>query len=149
MSPARSNLSETLNTLRYSARAKKIRTKPIVVMDAREALILSLKREVGALQMENDHLRAALHIGADGPNQRRPESLGERRVTPPQVDLDKLAELENPELSQLLRSYIAENEALRRENAELYSTRDHVIRDQELVCRENERLLKKLEDVNS
>lgn len=70
-------------------------------------------------------------------------------MTPPPVDLDKLAELESSELSKLLRSYITENEALRRENAELYSTREQVMRDQELVCRENERLLKKLEDVNS
>lgn len=152
VSPARSNSSETLNTLRYAARAKKIRTKPIVVMDPREALILSLKREVGALQNENDHLRAALHIGADVTSQRNSE-LQEGKyplaITSPQVDLDKLAELDKPEISQLLRSYIGENEALRRECAELYSTRDQVIRDQELVCRENERLLKKLEDVNS
>ena len=68
--------------------------------------------------------------------------------TPP-VDLDKLAELGNSELSQLIRAYITENEALRRENAELYATREQVIRDQEVVCKENERLLKKLEDVNS
>lgn len=33
ISPARSNASETINTLRYASRAKKIRTKPIVVMD--------------------------------------------------------------------------------------------------------------------
>ena len=32
VSPALSNLSETSNTLRYAARAKKIKTKPIVVM---------------------------------------------------------------------------------------------------------------------
>ena len=32
VSPARSNLSETVNTLRYAARAKKIKTKPVVVM---------------------------------------------------------------------------------------------------------------------
>lgn len=69
--------------------------------------------------------------------------------TPPEVDLNKLAELESTELNQLIRAYITENEALRRENAELYATREQVIRDQELVCRENERLLKKLEDVNS
>lgn len=30
--------------------------------DPREALILSLKREVGALQTENEHLRTALHL---------------------------------------------------------------------------------------
>ena len=32
ISPARSNLNETLNTLRYAARAKHIRNKPVVVM---------------------------------------------------------------------------------------------------------------------
>ncbi|XP_017887246.1 kinesin-like protein KIF12 isoform X2 [Ceratina calcarata] len=151
VSPARSNASETLNTLRYAARVKKIRTKPIVVMDPREALILSLKREVGALQTENEHLRAALHLSGDASNIVRSESKAERRmpVTPPVVDLNKLSEMERPELSQLIHAYITENEALRRENAELYATREQVIRDQELVCRENERLLKKLEDVNS
>ncbi|XP_011306282.1 kinesin-like protein KIF12 isoform X2 [Fopius arisanus] len=149
ISPARSSASETLNTLRYAARAKKIRTKPIVVMDPREALILSLKREVGALQTENDHLRAALHLGSD-PLTTISESF-ERRppIHSPQVDIDRLAEMESPELSQLVRAYMTENEALRRENAELYATRDQVVRDQELVCRENERLLKKLEDVNT
>ncbi|XP_003701652.1 kinesin-like protein KIF12 isoform X3 [Megachile rotundata] len=151
VSPARSNASETLNTLRYAARVKKIRTKPIVVMDPREALILSLKREVGALQTENEHLRAALHLNGDPSNIIRSESKTERKVplTPPVVDLDKLSEMERPELSQLIHAYITENEALRRENAELYATREQVIRDQELVCKENERLLKKLEDVNS
>lgn len=44
---------------------------------------------------------------------------------------------------------MTENEALRQENAQLFSTREVIMRDQELVCRENERLLKKLEDVNS
>jgi kinesin family protein 12 len=44
---------------------------------------------------------------------------------------------------------MTENHALRHENNELYSARDNLLRDQETVCRENERLLKKLEDVNS
>ncbi|KAM0725119.1 Kinesin-like protein KIF12 [Formica fusca] len=150
VSPARSNANETLNTLRYAARAKKISTKPIIVMDPREALILSLKREVGALQTENEHLRLTLHLN-EAQNMIRSESKTDRRipVTPPPVDFDKLAEMESSELSQLIRAYITENEALRRENAELYATREQVIRDQDLVCRENERLLRKLEDVNS
>ncbi|CAG5089373.1 Similar to Kif12: Kinesin-like protein KIF12 (Mus musculus) [Cotesia congregata] len=155
ISPARSNLSETLNTLRYAARAKRIRTKPIIVMDPREALILSLKRENNALQLENDHLKSVLNFDARSPDELYSQKYyiqsreDRRTVTPPQVDLEKLAELEQAELTQLLRAYIDESEALRRENAELYATREQVIRDQELVCRENERLLKKLEDVNS
>lgn len=77
-------------------------------------------------------------------------SIPERRilVTPPHVDLEKLAELEGSQLAELVRLYIQENEALRAENAELFASREVLLRDQELVCRENERLLKKLEDVN-
>ncbi|XP_049818770.1 kinesin-like protein KIF12 isoform X2 [Aethina tumida] len=144
ISPAKSNLSETINTLRYAARAKKIRTKPIVLMDPREALILSLKREVSVLQSENDHLRSALNVYSGS-------SITERRTieTPPQVSLDELAKLEGPQLAELVRLYMKENEALRRDNAELYSSREMLQRDHEVVCRENERLLKKLEEVNS
>lgn len=140
-------MSESLNTLRYAARAKRIRTKPIVVMDPREALILSLKREVGALQQENDHLRTALQIQG-GPIE---GGLGERKEIKeaPKVDLEKVAELDGTELAELVKSYMQENQALRQENNELYSTRELLLRDQEIVCRENERLLKKLEDVNS
>lgn len=76
--------------------------------------------------------------------------LGNRRElrTPPNIDLEKIANMEGSELAELVRHYATENEALRRENEELFAIRDILIRDQELVCRENERLLKKLEDVN-
>lgn len=66
-----------------------------------------------------------------------------------EVELKKLADLEGQELIELVKHYMQENDALRKENSDLFSTRDILIRDQELVCRENERLLKKLEDVNS
>lgn len=80
----------------------------------------------------------------------RPPSAGRLALTTPAaVALDKLTELEGPELTELVRHYLTENEALRRENSELFTTRELLIRDQDLVCRENERLLKKLEDVNS
>nr|CAD7413121.1 unnamed protein product [Timema cristinae] len=192
ISPAKSNVSETINTLRYAARAKKIRTKPIVVMDPREALILSLKREVNALQEENDHLRTAFQLhgepqppgtaGSDpggmnlssgtapgtllysvsrrgGGNRQLAQDVDIKKLkhlrgrlmlkTPPKVDIEKLADMEGAELTELVRHYLTENEALRRENSELFTTRETLLRDQEMVCRENERLLKKLEDVNS
>merc|ERR1719411_644555 len=65
VSPARSNLSESSNTLRYAARAKRIKTKPIVVMDPREALIVALKREVSILTQENNHLRQLVELASD------------------------------------------------------------------------------------
>lgn len=76
--------------------------------------------------------------------------IPERRIiaTPPHVDLEKLAELEGPELIELVRLYVAENEALRRENTELFVSREVLLRDQELVCRENEKLLKKVNGAN-
>ena len=45
--------------------ARKIRTKLIIVMDPRETLILSLKREISALQLENEHLKSALHLHSE------------------------------------------------------------------------------------
>ncbi|PZC85825.1 hypothetical protein B5X24_HaOG215187 [Helicoverpa armigera] len=144
IAPTRSNLSETINTLRYAARAKKIKTKPIVKMDARDALILSLKREVEALQAENQHLRTALHVQTDYSI----DSFGNRR-TPTQIEPNKLYQLPQQELVELVQLHMEENSALRTENSELFSVRDALLRDQELLSRENERLLKKLEDVNS
>ncbi|XP_052119622.1 uncharacterized protein LOC127748788 [Frankliniella occidentalis] len=117
--------------------------------DPREALILSLKREVAALQSENDHLRGALRLNGEhlvGGDPGAPRAIGS---PPPAVDLERLAELEANELAGLVQHYMQENEALRRENSDLFSTREVLMRDQDLVCRENERLLKKLEDVNS
>ncbi|XP_048478462.1 kinesin-like protein KIF12 isoform X1 [Plutella xylostella] len=144
IAPTKTNLSETINTLRYASRAKKIKTKPIVKMDARDALILSLKREVEALQAENQHLRTALHVqtdySIDSYNNRRPL---------PQIEPSKLLQLPPAELVDLVQIHMEENTALRRENTELFSIRDQMLRDHELVSRENERLLKKLEDVNS
>lgn len=68
---------------------------------------------------------------------------------PPNMDMDRLIQMDPKELVDLVKHYANENEALRRENAELFNSRDHLQRDHEIVCRENERLLKKLEDVNS
>ncbi|SPP75263.1 kinesin-like protein KIF12 [Drosophila guanche] len=160
VSPAHYNHAETLNTLRYASRAKRIRTKPVIMMDPREALILSLKRDIHALQMENDHLKAALNLhhqaASSGPGTdnlldmqlERLSSGGGAPVPVPKVDLERLPELDGSELAELVKLYMAENESLRQENNHLFTVRETILRDQEIVCRENERLLKKLEDVN-
>lgn len=51
------------------------------LQDAREALILSLKREVGALQTENDHLRMTLHLNNEAQNMIRSESKSIIRIS--------------------------------------------------------------------
>ncbi|XP_028035979.1 kinesin-like protein KIF12 [Bombyx mandarina] len=143
IAPTRSNLNETINTLRYAARAKKIKSKPIVKMDARDALILSLKREVEALQAENAHLKTALHVQTDS------YSYSHRNRTPSDIEPNKLYKLPQAELVDLVQLHMEENTALRTENSELFGVRDQLLRDQEILSRENERLLKKLEDVNT
>ncbi|XP_037952588.1 kinesin-like protein KIF12, partial [Teleopsis dalmanni] len=159
VSPAQYNHAETLNTLRYASRAKRIRTKPVIMMDPREALILSLKRDINALQMENEHLKAALNLHHESLKPTTDQDGNElldlhlERVasggnTAPKVDLERLAELDGNELAELVKLYMQENEALRQENNHLFTVRETILRDQEIVCRENERLLKKLEDVN-
>ena len=70
-------------------------------------------------------------------------------ATKKKIDKHRLNELDSSTLVDLIKDYMLENQELRRENNDLFSVRDMMLRDQELVCRENERLLKKLEDVNS
>lgn len=66
--------------------------------------------------------------------------------TPTSSGKKKLEDLDSNTLVDLIKDYMVENEDLRRENYELLTVRDMVMRDQEMVCLENERLLKKVED---
>ncbi|KAK7590185.1 hypothetical protein V9T40_001798 [Parthenolecanium corni] len=150
ISPASSNVCETLNTLRYAARAKKIRTKPIIVMDPRETLIVSLKREIEALQKENEHLRTALNMNncLVGNAKKSSETYGKLTTLKP-VNVEKLSQMSPIELVDLIKHYAADNEALRKENFDLFHSRDLLMRDHQIVCHENERLIKKLENQRS
>jgi hypothetical protein len=46
VSPADSNLEETLNTLRYADRARKIKNKPVINIDPQTAELNHLKQQV-------------------------------------------------------------------------------------------------------
>lgn len=46
VSPADSNLEETLNTLRYADRARKIKNKPVINFDPQTAELNHLKQQV-------------------------------------------------------------------------------------------------------
>jgi kinesin family member 12 len=100
--------------LRYAARAKKIKTKPLIIIDPREALILSLKREVNSLKMENEHLKSltVFHMQQPPIELLRPSSAitenndRSQALATPKIDVEKLAELENNELSELVKLYM-------------------------------------------
>merc|ERR1719411_597505 len=52
VSPADSNLEETISTLRYADRARKIKNKPIVNKDPRNEELSRLRNQVQQLQMQ-------------------------------------------------------------------------------------------------
>ncbi|XP_022248090.1 kinesin-like protein KIF12, partial [Limulus polyphemus] len=143
VSPSRTNAPETISTLRYASRAKRIKTKPIVRMDPREQLIMSLKREVKLLRMENTYLRQQTNL-VNGINVIM--NQGGREITVEDGNTGNQKELEK-DLTTMVNNYMQENENLRAENAQLHQMRELLIRDHELVCKENERLMKKLADM--
>lgn len=52
VSPADTNAEETLSTLRYADRTKKIKNKPIVNVDPSVAMVESLRAELAAVKHE-------------------------------------------------------------------------------------------------
>ncbi|XP_037781156.1 chromosome-associated kinesin KIF4A-like [Penaeus monodon] len=184
-SPARSNVSETINTFRYASRAKRIRTKPLIIMDPKEKVILSLQREVSLLREENAHLKMLLDL-ADVQESNQGEALpkldrakilsGNDSATITEEDgsrmdiyscihkhqlLAVLILTVNPQTSSSIvnlkfsphtptsripsvhpteHSHHAEGS---------YDAMATLVRDQDLVCKENERLLKKLQELSS
>lgn len=116
-------------------------------------MILSLKRAVMALQEENVHLRNLIDLEKSASQQQeRPQTAVIRASSPDQdllteaaLNTPRLAELPANEAHQLLHSLLQENRALRKENADLYSLREALLRQQEAVTKHNERLIKQIE----
>ena len=52
VSPADTNLEETISTLRYADRARKIKNKPIVNQDGKDAENAKLRREIAELKIQ-------------------------------------------------------------------------------------------------
>uniref|UniRef100_A0A8C7TK34 Kinesin-like protein n=1 Tax=Oncorhynchus mykiss TaxID=8022 RepID=A0A8C7TK34_ONCMY len=63
ISPADSNIEETINTLRYADRARKIKNKPVVNVDPRAAEMKHLKQQVQELQVMLLHARGGIFGG--------------------------------------------------------------------------------------
>lgn len=60
ISPAVLNLTETVKTLRYAQRAKKIKNKPVVNLDPREEMLMMLRKEIQHLRRENELMKEAI-----------------------------------------------------------------------------------------
>ncbi|KAM5127443.1 chromosome-associated kinesin KIF4-like, partial [Mantella aurantiaca] len=125
VSPADSNMEETLNTLRYADRARKIKNKPIVNTDSQAAEIQRLKLQVQDLQV----LLLQAHGGT-------------------------LPVLTNIEPSENLQSLLTKTKTLEEENGklsqELSETAQqtaHILEKIILTEQENEKLTSKMDEL--
>lgn len=172
ISPSSYVVQDTLNTLRYAHRAKKIKNKPVVQMDPKETLILSLKREIKLLRTENAYFRQQLGLASSDSQTSLTSTDSETtigtehgstpkgNVTSPETadrlqvpeDTQRLTTASmavgaNSGLYDMLQEYMVENEHLRTTNVELFQSREEVTRHQMVLSRENDRLSKKLEEL--
>eukprot|EP00052_Salpingoeca_macrocollata_P024649 m.221532 g.221532 ORF g.221532 m.221532 type:complete len:850 (-) comp22291_c0_seq1:22-2571(-) len=167
VSPSGRSITETLNTLRYASRAKRIQNKPIVHLDPQQQLIVALRGEVRSLKAELAYYKAhasallpelappPLHTAADAsPPKSRWRALKDRAAPKAKgrlansvsVDIMPIAK-EITELRVMLQQYMQENEDLRSENVFLYGQQQLLKRTHEDVVRDNERLLRQMNEL--
>ncbi|XP_076803664.1 kinesin-like protein KIF12 isoform X2 [Clavelina lepadiformis] len=156
VTPSSSNLSETINTLRYAKRARKIKNKPVIRIDPREQLILKLQHEMNLLKQENKFLRSQLDFPQrDKPRFPHPNSAEEfqKRLQPQDTSHQLVSKspgdrsASDNSLYGMLQEYMVENEALRNENQSLLTQHSTDEREQRMISVENDKLTRKLEDL--
>ncbi|XP_034033551.1 kinesin family member 4 [Thalassophryne amazonica] len=94
VSPADSNMEETINTLRYADRARKIKNKPIINIDPTVAEMKRLKQQVQELQVMLLHARGGVAPALSGPEPA--ESVTKL------VEMNRMLQDENSKLSREL-----------------------------------------------
>ncbi|KAI1231841.1 hypothetical protein IHE44_0007479, partial [Lamprotornis superbus] len=119
ISPSSRCLSETLSTLHYASRARRVTTRPLANRVSREKLLQTLEQEIHALQLENLSLRQQLCLP------RMPVRSTEVKGSPPKAwagsgdrygpagQLPPKRTPAWPSLYGLLRDFVVENEQMR------------------------------------
>ncbi|XP_037736336.1 kinesin-like protein KIF12 isoform X3 [Chelonia mydas] len=121
ISPSSRCLPETLRTLRFASRAKKVTTKPMAHRVSREKLLRSLEQEIQALREENLSLRQQLRLprirgespATHTPPTQLPECQGESRAPGQRGAPRRAPGSARRSLSGLLQDFVLENEQLR------------------------------------
>ncbi|XP_074830351.1 kinesin-like protein KIF12 isoform X1 [Natator depressus] len=121
ISPSSRCLPETLRTLRFASRAKKVTTKPVAHRVSREKLLRSLEQEIQALREENLSLRQQLRLprirgespATHTPPTQLPECQGESRTPGKRGAPRRAPGSARRSLSGLLQDFVLENEQLR------------------------------------
>ncbi|XP_040471642.1 kinesin-like protein KIF12 isoform X3 [Falco naumanni] len=129
ISPSSHCLSETLSTLHYASRARRVTTRPLANRVSREKLLQTLEKEIHALQLENLSLRQQLclprvparsmEMPGTPPREGARPGWGGRygpaglRCSPVEGQLPSQGAPAWPSLYGLLRDFVVENEQLR------------------------------------
>ncbi|XP_070384374.1 chromosome-associated kinesin KIF4-like isoform X2 [Dermacentor albipictus] len=95
VSPADSNLEETLNTLRYADRARKIKNKPIVNIDPVQAEVALLRQQLQEARIELMRCRTLQGEGGDQPGSEESGGDGGESKKDLALVLSRNAEIEN------------------------------------------------------
>ncbi|XP_029304839.1 kinesin family member 4 [Cottoperca gobio] len=144
ISPADSNMEETINTLRYADRARKIKNKPIVNIDPRAAEMNRLKQQVQELQVMLLHARGGVAPVLSGP-----EST--EKVTK-LLDRNRSLQDENNKLSRELSeaagqtAFMFEKIIMTEQENEKLQSRMEQLRDHAACTVDLEKVLETLED---
>ncbi|XP_058856888.1 kinesin-like protein KIF12 [Acipenser ruthenus] len=153
ISPATMNLQETMNTLRYASRAKRIKNRPVAKRDSKERRVISLEREIKFLRMENLFLRQRLQLPVVS-RKHWPENgesgstcSSEHGGVEPAEPLKKVPPFPKHSLYDLLQEFMRENDALRQERSALLSSLESSRQTRKMLSQENGRLMRKLEDL--
>ncbi|XP_058673945.1 LOW QUALITY PROTEIN: kinesin-like protein KIF12 [Ammospiza caudacuta] len=119
ISPSSRCLSETLSTLHYASRARRVTTRPLANRVSREKLLQTLEREIHALQLENLSLRQQLSLprvpvrGSEVAGNPPKAWAGSGDRHGPAGQLPPEGTPAWPSLYGLLRDFVVENEQMR------------------------------------
>ncbi|XP_078537273.1 kinesin-like protein KIF12 [Lissotriton helveticus] len=158
VSPSSRCLPETMYTLRYANRAKRIKNRPMVHVDPKEKLLRNLEDEIQCLKEENVFLRQQLPLVAA----RRRGSIDQKQLPSHPKLLQRHSESRegvSEELSSggppglerglygMLQEFLSENEKLRRENLVLMNSNNSAKNVTRALSHENDQLVRKLEEL--
>ncbi|XP_076024662.1 kinesin family member 4 [Genypterus blacodes] len=144
VSPADSNMEETLNTLRYADRARKIKNKPIVNVDPRAAEMSRLKQQVQELQVMLLHARGGVAPVLSGPEATEKVTKLVERIRALQGENNKLSRELSAAVGQsalMFEKIILTEQANEKLQSKMEQLRQHAACTVDL-----ERLLETLED---
>ncbi|XP_070385930.1 chromosome-associated kinesin KIF4A-like isoform X2 [Dermacentor albipictus] len=139
VSPADSNLEETLNTLRYADRARKIKNKPIVNIDPVQAEVALLRQQLQEARIELMRCRTRQGEGGDQPGGEESGGDGGESKKDLALVLSRNAELENDnqrlsgELHRALDQLCENSERLIITELEVQKLKEHVTQMSEKI----------------